>query len=123
MIGQDEPQIASVLQAIDLKCVFCKTASLQSYRICVEVTSAPVCHLLALAATQAYIESRDVALDHMVIVASTGIVFACHHNIAHVRILLEVVLELHVVFVRSKEGMSSAQCSMHLKKVAEGLAL
>ena len=123
MIGQEDPQIASVLQTIDLKCVFCKPASLQSYRIVVEITSAPVCHLHALAATRAYIESRDVALDHVVIVASFAIVFAHHHNIAHTCISLEVVLELHVVFVRSKEGLSSAQCSMHLKKVPEGLAL
>ena len=59
----------------------------------------------------------------MVIVASFAIVFACHYTIAHARISLEVDLELHVVFVRSKEGMSSAQCSIRLKKVAEGLAL
>ena len=31
--------------------------------------------------------------------------------------------ELQVVFVRLKESVFSAQCSMPLKKVAEGLAL
>ena len=48
--------------------------------------------------------------------------FASHY-IAHTRISLDVNLELHIVFIRLKEGMFSAQCSMHLKKVAEGLAL
>ena len=43
--------------------------------------------------------------------------------IAHARFSLDVDCELHVVFVRLKEGMSSAQYSMRLKKVAEGLAL
>ena len=43
--------------------------------------------------------------------------------IAHMRISLDVDLEVHMVFVRLKEGMSSAQCSMRLKEVAEGLAL
>ena len=43
--------------------------------------------------------------------------------IVHVRISLDVDSELQVVFVRLKEGMFSAQCSMRLKKVAEGLAL
>ena len=42
--------------------------------------------------------------------------------IAHVRISLDVDRELQVVFVHLKEGMSSAQCSMHLKKVAEGFS-
>ena len=46
--------------------------------------------------------------------------FACHY-IAHVRISLDIDLELHVVFVCMKEGMFPAQCSMRLKKVAEGL--
>ena len=46
-----------------------------------------------------------------------------HRYITHVHISLDIDRELHVVFVRLKEGMSSAQCSMCLKKVAEGLAL
>ena len=45
------------------------------------------------------------------------------HYIAHTRISLDVDCELHVVFVRLKEGMSSLQCSISLKKVAEDLAL
>ena len=43
--------------------------------------------------------------------------------IAHTRISLDVDCELQVVFVRLKEGMSSAQYFMRLKKVAKGLAL
>ena len=54
---------------------------------------------------------------HGVVVASFAIVFASHY-IVHARISLDVDLELYVVFVRLKEGMFSAQCSM--KKVAEG---
>ena len=42
---------------------------------------------------------------------------------AHTRISLDVDLELHVVFVRLKEGVSLVQRSMRLKKAAEGLAL
>ena len=51
-----------------------------------------------------------------------AIVFARRY-IAYVCISLDVDRKLHVVFVRLKEGMSSAQCSMRLIKVAEGLAL
>ena len=47
--------------------------------------------------------------------------FACHY-IAHVHISLDIDHELQVVFVHLKEGMSSAQCSMRLKKVAEGFS-
>ena len=59
---------------------------------------------------------------HGIVVASFAIVFACHY-VAHMRISLDGDLELLVVFVRLKEGMPSVQCSMCLKKVAEGLAL
>ena len=38
-------------------------------------------------------------------------------------ISLDVDRELQVVFVRLKEGIPSVQCSMRLKKIAEGLAL
>ena len=44
------------------------------------------------------------------------------YSIAHARISLDVDGELQVVFVRLKEAMSSAQCSMRLRKVAEGLS-
>ena len=45
------------------------------------------------------------------------------HYMVHTYISLDVDRELHVVFVRLKEGMSSVQCSMRLKKIAEGLVL
>ena len=39
------------------------------------------------------------------------------HYIVHVRVSLDVDLELRVVFACLKEVMSSAQCSMRLKYV------
>ena len=45
------------------------------------------------------------------------------HYIAHTYISPDVDLEVHIVFIHLKEGMSSAQCSMRLKKIAEDLVL
>ena len=56
------------------------------------------------------------------LVAGFTIVFVRRY-IVHAHISLDIDGKLQVVSVRLKEGMSSEQCSMHLKKVAEGQAL
>ena len=61
-------QIASALQSIDLKCFFCKTASLQNSSR--GHISAPVSHCLPSLAP-GRIHLSDVALDHVVLY-STG---------------------------------------------------
>ena len=66
-----------MLQSIDLKRgVFRKTASSERYRIRVKAVLAhQSAILLALAGARAYIYSRDIALDHVVLVTSFAIVF------------------------------------------------
>ena len=54
------------------------------------------------------------------LIAGFAIVFVHYYSII---VHVDVDLDLHVMFIRLKEGISSAQSSMHLKKVAEGLAL
>ena len=55
---------------------FRKTASSQKYRIWVEAILAhQSAILLALDGVQAYIYSRDIALDHVVLVTGFAIVF------------------------------------------------
>ena len=55
-------------------------------------------------------------LSTSVLIAGFAIV-STRHYMVHARISLDVDLELHVVFVSPKKGMSSAQSSMRLKKV------
>ena len=62
-------QIALALQTIEIKLFFCKTASLQSYRICVEATRHLSAILFALLAHERVIVARfGIAFVHCYIV-------------------------------------------------------
>ena len=102
-------------------CLFCETTSSQSYRICVKATSAPVNHL-AYPRWRTSVYLITLCCSQPRGVAGFATEFA-RRSIVHVRISLGVDRKLQVVFICLKESMSSAQCSMRLKKVAECLAL
>ena len=118
-IGQEDLRIASALQSIDLKRgLLRKTASSQRYRIRVEAVLAhQSAILLALAGTQAYIYSCDVALDHVVLVPALPLCLVCS-DIAHVHIIGTERWPRAGGIIRLKEGMSSVQCCSQRKEVA-----
>ena len=91
---------------------FHRTASLHSYRIRVAATSAPVSHFACHCWRKSiYLITWRCSWPRGVLIAGFAIV-STRHYIAHVHISLDVDLELHVVLVRPKKGMSSAQSSM-----------